>query len=80
MTRIEAVFGGVERVKGILAGLAPEVQGAILTECFSIWLAGHHVEGDEGKTRTLREELLNLHWFTVRDLIPINAKELGTTQ
>ncbi len=69
----------VEQIKQLLAGLRPELQGAILADCLAIWLAGHHVAGDVDATRKLRAELLADHCFAVRQLTIINAKMLGTT-
>ena len=69
----------VDRIKPLLAGKSPEVQGAVLADCLAIWLAGHHVAGDEDATRTLRADLLAIHCAAVRNLVPVNAKILGTT-
>jgi hypothetical protein len=69
----------VEQIKPALAGLPPEVQGAILADLLAIWLAGHHVEGDADATRKMRAELLAEHCTAVRQLTTVNAKILGTT-
>jgi hypothetical protein len=69
----------VERIKPILAGRPPEMIGAVLADLLAIWLAGHHVAGDEDATRKLRAELLADHCFAVRQLTEINAKIMGTT-
>jgi hypothetical protein len=63
----------------LLAGQAPEVQGAALADLLAIWLAGHHVAGDEDATRSLRAELLAMHCAAVRTLTSINARMMGTT-
>jgi hypothetical protein len=63
----------------LLAGHAPEVQGAALADLLAIWLAGHHVAGDEYATRSLRAELLAMHCAAVRTLTAINALMMGTT-
>jgi hypothetical protein len=68
-----------DRIKPLLAGQSPDVQGAVLADLLAIWLAGHHVEGDENATRTLRAELLADHCFAVRQLVLVNAKIMGTT-
>ena len=57
----------------------PEMQGAVLADLLAIWLAGHHVAGDEDATRVMRAELLAVHCAQVRELTWINAKKLGTT-
>lgn len=79
MTDAEAITRLVERIKPILAHQAPAIQGAALADCLAIWLAGHHVPGDEDATRTMRAELLAMHCFKVRELVPINARIIGTT-
>jgi hypothetical protein len=69
----------VERIRPILAGHPAPIQGAALADCVAIWLAGHHVEGDEDRTRTLRAHLLADLCHTIRRLVPVNAKIMGTT-
>jgi hypothetical protein len=69
----------VEQIRPILGGHPAAVQGAVLADLLAIWLAGHHVVGDENATRTKRAELLALHCATVRKLVPENAKMMGTT-
>jgi hypothetical protein len=44
----------------------PELQGAVLADLLSIWLAGH--------APIVREEILQLHIAHVRELIEINEK------
>lgn len=63
----------------VLAGHHPAHQGAALADALAMWLAGHHVPGDEDATRSKRAELLAMHCFKVRELVPINAKIIGTT-
>jgi hypothetical protein len=77
--RIREIAAVVERIKPILMGRAPEIQGAILADLLATWLAGHHVEGDEDATRKLRADLLAIHCGEVRNLVTVNAKILGTT-
>jgi hypothetical protein len=62
---VEAV---VEQIRAILSGKPPELQGAALADLLAIFLAGHHPK--------LRDEILRLHIETVRNLIPINEREL----
>jgi hypothetical protein len=69
----------VGQIKPALAGLPPEVQGAILADLLALWLAGHHIEGDKDATRAMRAELLAEHCTYVRQLTSVNAKILGTT-
>ena len=55
----EAVILLVERIRPILEnqvfpllkGHPPEMQGCVLADLLAIWLAGHHVAGDEDATR-----------------------------
>ena len=69
----------VAQIKPVLAGQPPEIQGAVLADCLAIWLAGHYVTGDEDATRTMRAEFLAAHFSLVRQLVPVNAKMMGTT-
>lgn len=63
----------------LLAGHPPDVQGAVLADALAMWLAGHHVPGDEDATRSMRAELLAVHCGMVRELVPVNARIIGTT-
>jgi hypothetical protein len=67
------------RIKPLLAGHPAELQGAVLADLLAIWLAGHHVEGDEDATRKFRAELLSDHLAAVRLLTGVNARPLGMT-
>jgi hypothetical protein len=69
----------VARIKPLLAGRPPGVQGAILADLLAIWLAGHQVAGDAEATRKLRAEMLAMHLTLVRQLVPVNAKIIGAT-
>jgi hypothetical protein len=77
--RAEEIAPIVESIRPLLAGKPPELQGAVLADLLAIWLAGHHVAGDEDATRKIRAELLAEHCFAVRQLTSINAKIMGTT-
>jgi hypothetical protein len=61
----------VDRIKPILAGEAPNVQGAVLADLLAMWLAGHVIMGDPKETEKMRERALEIHIATVRALIPI---------
>jgi hypothetical protein len=69
----------VLRIRPLLADHPPDIQGAALADLLAIWLAGHHVEGDEAATGDLRAELLASHCALVRHLTTVNAKLIGTT-
>lgn len=59
------------RIKPSLAGLAPAVQGAVLAELLSLWVAGHYVGGQQ-----LMDTVLNMHFEMVRKMVPISVREL----
>jgi hypothetical protein len=60
----------VSTISPVLRGFAPEIQGAVLADLLALWLAGHMGPDAEA----LRDELLEEHIKTVRELIPINEK------
>jgi hypothetical protein len=70
------IFRAVERIRPILAGRPPEMQGAILADLVAMWLAGHQCAGDKYLTRQLREGLLARHCTAVLHLVEIEAKIL----
>jgi hypothetical protein len=76
--RPEEVLAVVDRIKPLLRGQQPELQGAVLAELLSIWLAGHVVRGDAQATQQLRAELLAKHCSVVRQLTEVNAAVMGT--
>ena len=55
----------VERIRPLLAGKPPPLQGAVLADLLAIWLAGHDA--------SLRDELLKAHIESVRALIAPNV-------
>jgi hypothetical protein len=77
--RMAEVIALVDKIRPVLAGRAPEVQGAVLADLLAMWLAGHHTAGDEDATRRLRADLLAHHCAAVRALTGVNAKIIGTT-
>lgn len=64
----QAVEAVLEKLKPALAGQDPAVQGGVLAECFSLWLAGH--------PDSIRDDLLRDWLVLVRGLTIENAKEL----
>jgi hypothetical protein len=74
-----AVAAIAERIKPLLAGHPPGVQGAVLAELLALWLAGHHVAGDREATREMRAVILAAHLQGMEPLIAVNAEILGTT-
>lgn len=69
----------VAKIKPLLAGLPPVIQSAVLADLLAMWLAGHHVPGDAEATLEIRAELLAKHCQLVRQLVPVNARIIGTT-
>jgi hypothetical protein len=57
----------VEQIGAILAGRPPQVQGAILADLLSIWLACWHP--------TVREEALSLLLNLTREMVPAQEKK-----
>jgi hypothetical protein len=68
----------VDRIRPLLAGHEPAVQGAVLADLLAIWLAGHLYPGDAAATAELREDVLRMHIEAVRALVPLNAAIIGT--
>jgi hypothetical protein len=56
------------RIKPMLAGHHPGMQGAALAELFSIFLAGHHP--------AQREQVLQDWLAAVRQLVPVSEAEI----
>jgi len=59
----------VDRIKPVLAHHDPAVQGGVCADLMAIWIAGHHPD--------LREKALWDVIAAVRDLVPINAAQMG---
>jgi hypothetical protein len=78
VTDLEEITLVAERIKPLLAGHDPAVQGAVLADLVGLWLAGHQVPGDAEATRTLRAHLLAEHCAVVRQLTAVNAMIMGT--
>jgi hypothetical protein len=53
----------------VLAGLPPEVQGAVLGEVVATWIAGHVITDEPGATDRLRKRLTVEHCKLVTDLV-----------
>jgi len=54
------------KIQPLLKGLGPDIQGAVLADLLSIWLAGFPEE--------MREDVLTLHIEQMRPLIEVSAK------
>jgi hypothetical protein len=55
-------------IQPLLAGHPPEIQGAVLADLLSLWIAGHHP--------ALREEALEQHIKAVRELVAPSEAEI----
>ena len=64
-------FRELRWIKPVLAGQPPELQGAVLADLLSLFIAGHAPQ--------LREEILALHIETVRQLVPASEREIFAT-
>jgi len=73
--QIKEVVDAANRIRPVLFGRPPEIQGAILAELLSCWLAGHITDTPE-YTQALRDELLIEHIEAVRKLISVNEKAI----
>lgn len=53
----------IDRIRPLLGGQPPELQGIIVAELLAIWLAGHHPD--------LRDDLLKLALDTLPELVAL---------
>ncbi len=58
----------IAAIKPLMAGRNPAIQGAILADLVSLWLAGHQVDD------AAIDGLIELHVDTVRELLPVNRR------
>lgn len=58
----------VERIKPLMAGHSPQIQGAVLAELLSMWLAGHPKE--------MHDTLLEMHLEHMKPLLALNIRIL----
>jgi hypothetical protein len=63
-------------IRPLLAGKSAAVQGAVLADLLSLWLAGHVVADDPKATKRIRENLLELHLEAMWRLVEVNYREL----
>ena len=61
----------VERIRPILAGRGPEIQGAVMVELLSMYLAGYYMAGQAGIDLVLDHTIK-----TVRQMVPVNVEIL----
>jgi hypothetical protein len=64
-----------------LAGMGPEVQGAILAELFSRWLAGHMLPDEPGavEVEKMRDEIVGKWLKLVFEMTPANEAMIRET-
>ena len=65
------------QIKPLLAGLAPEVIGAVLAELLATWVAGHIHLSNWERTADTRAAVLAEHVTLVEELVPVVAGEMG---
>ncbi len=65
-----------KHIQPMLKGLGADIQGAVLADLLSLWLAGHFVVGSSEETDALREAVLAEHIECVRGLIPSSEAEI----
>lgn len=58
----------VEAIRPLLAGRAPQQQGAVLLDLVAIWVVGHHP--------AMRNEVLELWVKAVKGMVPVVHEEL----
>lgn len=64
------------KIQPLLRGQDPAVQGGVLADLLSIWLAGHIVPSDPEMTDKIRREVLELHVATVVELVPESEQQI----
>jgi hypothetical protein len=63
---LERAVRVAEKIKPLLAGLPPEVQGAVLGQLVAIWSAGHHP--------SIRDERWRDLVMLIRELTPVEIE------
>jgi hypothetical protein len=52
----------------LLYGKGPDMQGAVLADLCSMWVAGH--------APVVRDELMEMHFKAIRELVPESEKQM----
>jgi len=68
MSDARTVLRLVKMLRPHLAGYRPEIQGAVLADLTSLWIAGHR-HPDPAEQDRLRAELLEMHMDAVKQLV-----------
>ena len=63
-----AIIAISRQIKPYLVGAGAPIQGGVLADLVSLWLAGHHP--------ALREHMLTDFVRVIRELVPISEKEI----
>jgi hypothetical protein len=63
------------QIQPMLAGLRPDLQGAVLADLTSMWVAAH-MTPDRNNTQAIRAEVLKMHVEAVLDLIDASEQEI----
>lgn len=66
--RVEQILAVADRIKPMLHGLGPDVQGAVLCELLSYWVAGHEPK--------MRKPVLKHFLSVLRELVEVNEQIL----
>jgi hypothetical protein len=56
----------VVQIRKLLAGQPPQVQGVVIADLSSMWIAGWNPK--------IRDDIMERHFDLVRDLMPVNEK------
>jgi hypothetical protein len=70
----EQTLNLVQRIRPLLAGRDPSVQGAALAELTATWVHGHFILGDATQTQELRVKLLEEQNKLIRRLLEIDGR------
>jgi hypothetical protein len=62
-----------DRIKPLLAGIHPSIQGAALAELTATWLQCHFILGDQTETQELRIKLLDEQIKCIRALLEVHG-------
>jgi len=74
----QLIFETIERIKPLLAGKPPPIQGAVLAELLALWISHHYmVDADGQEQQQMWEDLLQMHVEHVRMLIIAGEADKG---
>lgn len=73
---IRDVSALLNTLRPLLAGKDPSTIGAALADLTATWIAAHTSAAGKAETDQLRNDLLAMHIEAIKQLIPINARQL----